>query len=352
MSFMKFSGVGIRGLSAAVPATVIDNYEYTANFGADDVKAVVDKIGVVQRRFAGADICASDLCYAAAEKLITDLSLDRGDIDLLVFVSQTQDYRMPATSIILQNRLGLSTGTMAFDVNLACSGFINGLAIVYALMQQSGLKKALLLDGETRSKIYSPKDRTTAFLFGDGGVAALIERDEKYGESFFSLNSDGSRDSLIKINAGGYRNPTTLDTMTERVIDDNGNMRSDEHGYMNGQDVFNFVLREIPTDITNLLKYSGLAVESFDYFLFHQANNFMNGYLAKKLRLPREKVPSSIEKFGNTSSVSIPLTIVSELSHKLADRQTVLMSGFGAGMSWATAALSLVDCHVSPLVEL
>lgn len=351
MPFLSYDGVGIRGLSAAVPATIINNYDYTANFEPHDVKAVVDKIGVIQRRFVDEDTCASDLCFAAAEKLLTELAVDRNEIDVLVFVSQTQDYRMPATAIILQNRLGLSTSTMAFDVNLACSGFINGLAIVYALMQQGAVRKALLLDGETRSKIYSPKDRTTAFLFGDGGVAALIEKDEKYGKSFFSLNSDGSRESLIKINAGGYRNPSTLETMTEKVIDENGNIRSEEHGYMNGQDVFNFVLREIPSDISNLLAFSGMTLDNFDYFLFHQANNFMNGYLAKKLRLPLEKVPSSIEKFGNTSSVSIPLTVVSELHDKLDQRKTVLMSGFGAGMSWASCILSLTDCHISPLVE-
>ena len=306
---------------------------------------------MIQRRFVDDTTCASDLCFAAAERLLTDLAVNRDEIDVLVFVSQTPDYRMPATAIILQDRLGLSKSTMAFDVNLACSGFINGLAIVYALMQQGTVRKALLLDGETRSKIYSPKDRTTAFLFGDGGVAALIEKDQKYGKSFFSLNSDGSRESLIKINAGGYRNPTTPETMKERVIDENGNMRSEDHGYMNGQDVFNFVLREIPADISNLLAFSGVTLEGCDYFLLHQANNFMNGYLAKKLRLPPDKVPSSIELFGNTSSVSIPLTIVSQLHDKLDDRKNVLMSGFGAGMSWASCVLTLTDCHISPLVE-
>lgn len=205
MSILKYKHIGISALSACVPSKVIDNYHYTDYFPEEDVKKVVDKIGVYERRFANVDTCASDLCYAAAEKLIRDNNINREEIDLLVFVSQTPDYRMPATSILLQNRLGLSTSTIAFDINLGCSGFIFALNTVYGMMQNIGVRKALILDGETRSKVYSPKDRRTAFIFGDAGVAALVERNEKFGESSFSLNVDGSRGDLIKIPAGGYR---------------------------------------------------------------------------------------------------------------------------------------------------
>ena len=194
MAFLQYEGVGITALAAAVPRTVINNYEYTRYFPADQVKEVVDKVGILERRFADENTCSSDLCYAAAEKLIADNNIDRSEIDLLVFISQTPDYRMPATSVILQDRLQLPNSTIAFDINLGCSAFMYGMSVVYALMQQKGLRKALILDGETRSKVYSPKDRRTAFLFGDGGVAALIERNERFGKSYFSLNSDGSRE--------------------------------------------------------------------------------------------------------------------------------------------------------------
>ena len=180
MAILEFSNIGISALSAAVPRNVIDNYSYTEHFPARDVKEVVDKIGVKQRRFTDANTTSGDLCFAAAEKLFADNTIKREEIELLVFVSQTPDYRMPATSIILQSRLKLPNSAIAFDINLGCSGFIYGLSVVYSLMQQGNIKKALLLDGETRSKVYSPKDRKTAFLFGDGGVAALIEKDEKY----------------------------------------------------------------------------------------------------------------------------------------------------------------------------
>jgi 3-oxoacyl-[acyl-carrier-protein] synthase-3 len=352
MALVSFDNVGISGLAAAVPANTINNYEYTKYFDKDAVRDIVDKVGIKERRFAQPGVCSSDLCFAAAEKLITDLSIDRNEIDLLIFISQTPDYRMPATSVLLQDRLKLPKSTAAFDVSLGCSAFVYGLSIVYSLMQTGGFRKALLLDGETRSRVYSPKDRKTAFLFGDAGVAALIERDQRFGKSWFSLNSDGSKESLIKVDAGGYRNPSSQKTLEEKVVDEHGNIRSEEHGYMNGADVFNFVLIEIPKDLKKLSAFSGVTLDTLDYYLFHQANSYMNDYLKNKLKLPEEKVPSSIEKFGNTSSVSIPLTIATNLQGKLTAPSKALLSGFGVGMSWASAILTFENCHISNLVEI
>lgn len=351
MALLKFNGVGIRGLAAAVPKNTINNYEYTEHFPAADVKDVVDKIGIYERRFTDASTTSSDLSFAAAEKLLNDLDIDRSEIEMLIFVSQTPDYRMPATSVILQDRLGLNTNTLAFDLSLGCSAFLYGLSVIYAYMEKSGLKKALLLNGETRSKVYSPKDRMTAFIFGDAGVAALIERDEKYGDSYFSLNSDGSREGLIKINGGGYRNPSSVETLKERVVDDYGNIRTDEHGYMNGADVFNFVIREIPKDIKRVLKFANKNKDELDYYLFHQANSYINNYLGKKMKFDKTKIPVTIHKFGNTSSVSIPLTIVSELKDSLEEEKEVLLCGFGVGLSWASSILKLKDIYISDIVE-
>lgn len=351
MAFLEFNGVGITALSAAVPRTVIKNYEYTQYFPAEQVKEIVDKVGIYERRFADDKTCSSDLCFAAAEKLISDNGIDRSEIDLLVFISQTPDYRMPATSVILQDRLKLPNSTIAFDINLGCSAFMYGMSVVFSMMEKSNLRKALILDGETRSKVYSPKDRRTAFLFGDGGVAALVERNERFGKSYFSLNSDGSREGLIKINAGGYRNMSSAETVKEKVVDEYGNIRSEEQGYMHGGDVFNFVIREIPRDIKALLNHTGLTTDELDYIIFHQANNFINSYIAKKMKLDSEKIPSTIGKFGNTSSVSVPLTIVSELKDKLCGRKKCLLSAFGVGMTWATAIVDFYDCKISDIVE-
>ncbi len=352
MAKVSFNNVGITAMAAAVPHTVIDNYHYDLDiWPEEEVKKVVDKVGVTKRRFADKNTCSSDLCFAAAEKLFADNNLDRSEIDLLVFLSQTPDYRMPATSILLQDRLGLPMTTMAFDVSLGCSGFISALTIVYSMMQNFGFRKALLLDGETRSKVYSRKDRREAFIFGDAGIAALIERDEKFGESHFSLNSDGSRGNLIMIPGGGYRNMSSEETLREKVVDEYGNIRSDEHGHMDGADVFNFVIVEVPKDIKRLFAATGEDIHQMDYYLFHQANAFINNYIAKKMKLDTAKIPWTIEKYGNTSSVSVPLTIVSELKDKMVGRKKLMMSAFGVGMAWATGIVPFVDCKISDIVE-
>lgn len=351
MAFLTFEGIGITAMAGAVPKHVIHNYEYTQYFPADQVKEVVDKVGVFERRFADEKTCSSDLCFAAAERLIADNNVDKSEIDLLVFLSQTPDYRMPATSIILQDRLGLPQSCVAFDMQLGCAGFCYAMSVVYGMMQGGNIRKALILDGETRSKVYSPKDRRSAFIFGDGGVAALVERNEKFGKSWFSLNSDGSRHDLIMIKGGGYRNMSSEETLKERVVDEYGNIRSDEQGFMRGGDVFNFVIREIPRDIKKTLEFSGVDKDTIDYIVFHQANNFINTYIAKKMKLDVAKIPHTIEKFGNTSSVSVPLTIVSELKDKLDGSKTLLLSAFGVGMCWATGIVPFVDCKVSEIVE-
>lgn len=351
MAYIQYEGVGITAMSAAVPKRVIKNREYTEVFSAEEANEIVDKTGIEERRFADVETCSSDLCFAAAEKLIADNNINKEEIDLLVFISQTPDYRMPATSCILQHRLGLSNSTIAFDITLGCSAFMYGLSVVYGMMESSGLRKALLLDGETRSKVYSPRDRRSAFLFGDGGVAALVERNPKFGKSTFSMNSDGSRADLIMIPAGGYRKMSSAETVVEKVIDEFGNMRSEEQGYMRGGDVFNFVIREIPRDIKNTVAYAGKEMENFDYVVFHQANNFINSYIAKKMKLNNERIPSTIAKFGNTSSVSVPLTIVSELKGKLEGNKELLLTAFGVGMTWATGVVPFVDCKISDIVE-
>ena len=353
MAIISFNNVGITALAACVPARVIDNYHYSLDiWPEEEVKKVVDKVGVTERRFADEKTCASDLCCAAAEKLIADNGIDRSEIDLLVFLSQTPDYRMPATSILLQDRLGLPMSTMAFDIQLGCSGFINALSVVYAMMQNRGFRKALLLDGETRSKVYSRKDRREAFIFGDGGVAALIERSDKFGQSHFSLNSDGSRGELIMIRGGGYRNMSSAETLREKVVDEYGNIRSDENGFMDGANVFNFVIEEVPRDIRRLMEATGEDIQAMDYYIFHQANAFINNHIAKKLKLDRERIPWTIQKYGNTSSVSVPLTIASELKGRMDGRKKLMLSAFGVGMAWATAIVPFVDCKISDIVEI
>lgn len=352
MALLRFKNIGVTALSACVPARVIDNMSYNLDIlTEEEIGRIVEKTGVRQRRFADERTCASDLCFAAAERLFADNGICRDEIDLLVFLSQTPDYRMPATSILLQHRLGLSTSTMAFDISLGCSGFVDALAIVYSMMGGGNFKKALLLCGETRSKVYNRKDRQTAFLFGDAGSAALIERDVRFGESLFSIHNDGSMGDLIVIPGGGYRHMSSKETLEEKIVDEYGDIRSDENGMMNGADVFSFAIDQVPKDINALMAHSGETISSIDWFLLHQASGFINGHIERKLELPAEKTPHTIAEFGNTSSVSIPLTIAKCLKDKMAGRQKLLLSAFGVGMSWASAIVPFVDCKINDIVE-
>ena len=352
MASFDFSGIGVSHLYGCVPKNKIQNRNYTKHFSPEIANAIVDKTGIEERRFVTEGICASDLSLEAAKKLVEDHTIDKEEIKFLIFVSQTPDHRMPATAILLQEKLGLGKDCMAFDLSLGCSGFVYGLSVMFGLINSSKNGKGLLLVGETRSRVYSPQDRKTAFLFGDAGVACLIEKDKKYGTSHFDLFSDGSSGDLIKMDAGGYRMPSSNDTLRIKIRDDEGNARSDEHGYMDGSEVFNFVLQHIPKSVRAICKRTNHELSNLNPVVFHQANLFMNKHLLNKLKIEDSKVLSNVSLFGNTSSVSIPLAIVTEYKklNKL-NEQMALLCGFGVGMSWANAILKLEHTLIGELIE-
>jgi len=347
---MSFEKVGITGIAAAVPKIVILNHELKQIFSPKEIENAIATTGIQERRFADSNTCASDLCIAAANKLLDEMNVDRQSIDVLIFLSQTPDFHSPATAPGLQYKLGLSKATASFDINLACSGYVYGLSTAFAYCSIPNVKKVLLLVGETLSKITSPKDRATSLLFGDAGTASLIEKNDKSGKSFFSLNSDGSGENVLQIPAGGYRKPSSLEALKEKIYPD-GSIRTDEQLFMDGMEVFNFTMNVVPKDIKKVLEYAGKSHDEIDYLVFHQANKYMTDFLAKKVKISTEKIPYSIQKFGNTSAASIPLTIVYALINRLKTTGLVAFSGFGAGLSWGTALLELNNLYISELVE-
>jgi 3-oxoacyl-[acyl-carrier-protein] synthase-3 len=338
-------------VSACVPPKIVNNSDLGYLIPEADIQKVIQTIGISQRRYAEADVCTSDLCYQAALKLFADNAIDPSSIDALIFISQTADYKVPPTSTILQHKLGISQECLAFDVNMACSGYVYGLSIACSYASQIGVNRVLLLVGETLSKIISPKDKATVPLFGDAGTATLIEKGD-YPDAWFTLNSDGSGAHIMEIPYGGARQPSCSKGF-EEIMDEDGNAISGEQIHMQGMEVFNFGLRAVPSDINRLLTFCGKKPEDIEIMLFHQANRFMTNFFAKRLKLPVEKTPYSMDRYGNTSSASIPLTIVSEMHDpdKFPNRETVVMSGFGAGLSWGTALFSLKNTQISELVE-
>lgn len=349
MAEIRFSGVGIHSIAACVPPLIERNEDLVHIIPEEDIQKTINNIGIKEKRISDKDVCASDLCYQAAEKLLTDYEIDKESIQGLIFVSQTSDFHQPATAPILQHRLGLCKTTLSFDVNLACSGYVYGLAIAYSFCTQMGCDRILLLVGETMSKITSDYDKESKPLFGDAGTASLIEKGD-YGQSIFSLNSDGSGADIMMIPFGGCRNPATVDSF-EMVVDAKGNMRNGFHFRMDGMGVFNFGMKEEPKDIKHLLDVAGITMQDVDILIYHQANRFMMDFFTKKLKFTTDKTPYSLDRFGNTSSASIPLTIVSELFHGFPERKRVLLSGFGAGLSWGSVLLDLSHCKISKLIE-
>lgn len=349
MAILKFNDIGIAAIAACVPSKVEYNKDLGYFMSEEEIQKAIQNIGIEERRVAEKDVCASDLCFRAAEKLMEDNNIDKSTIDALIFVSQTSDYHQPATAPILQYRLGLSKGTLSFDINLACSGYVYGLSTAYAYACQPGINRVLLLVGETMSKIVSRRDKVNTPLFGDAGTATLVEKGE-YGKSVFSLHSDGSGSEVMMIPDGGFRNPTTADSLAEET-DSNGDVRTRLQFRMDGMAVFNFGMSEEPRDVKNLLAEAGLELSQLDLLIYHQANKFMTDFFTKWLKFDKSKTPYSIRKFGNTSSASIPLTVVTEVKEKYPERKNVIFSGFGAGLSWGSVLLDLRQCKISELEE-
>lgn len=340
MAFVTFKNIGIQGLCASVPSNVVRTLEQTVYFDEKKLQNFVSMTGIRERRIAPEGMCASDLCFHAATRLIDGLGIDRMEIEALLFVSQTPDFRQPATSIVLQDRLELSKNVFTLDINQACSGYIWGLSTAYALCN-SGLKNVLLLVGDTPSKISSPRDSSTTLMFGDGGTATWIQKDEKFGESYFSLNTDGSACEAVHIPAGGFRQMSSSETLVYQE-DEEGNLKTAEQIHMDGMEVFSYSVSALVRDVKKILQFSGRDLESIDTIVLHQANKYMNDLISKKLKINPERSLMSIQKYGNTSSISIPLTLADHQGH-LGSNDSLLFTAIGAGFTWGSAIIQLRD---------
>lgn len=333
MSHLKIPHVSIKGFSATVPARVLDNLTDPL---VHDGEKILKNTGIQIRHVASETICASDLCEDAARRLLVKLDWEPEEVDCLVFVRQTPDYILPTTAILLQQKLGLSEGCYAIDLAMGCSGFVYGLSNIAALMQSGLFKKGLLLVGDTISRTCSPNDKSTYPLFGDAGTATALLFDLEATEMKFSFGTDGSGKEAIIIKDGGYRHPFTSDSLVEKQIEE-GISRSDSQLILDGMDVFSFGISKAPSSVKDLVEFFDIDMEKVDNFIFHQANLFMNEKIRKKLKIDESKVPYSLGKFGNTSSATIPLTLVSERKNELqGSHQKHIACGFGVGLSWGS----------------
>jgi 3-oxoacyl-[acyl-carrier-protein] synthase-3 len=351
MAFIRAKHIRISAIAAAVPAHQEKNTDYEWLSPAER-EMFIKTTGIAVRRVADSKTSTSDLCYVSAEKILNDLKTDRSEIDILIFVSQSPDYLLPATSIILQDRLKLGKHTMAFDISLGCSGYVYGLSVIASLMQNAGFRKGLLMAGDISTHSQNYKDKTTYPLFGDAGTATLLEYTPEEQEMTFHLNSDGSGYKAIMQPDGGIRSPITPESFIEREYEP-GVIRTSKGLHMNGSDVFNFSITEAPLSVKEVFTAAHTGPEQIDYFIMHQANKLLNETIRKKLKIDADKVPYTLSEFGNTSSASIPITIVHRLGKAVSgETKKLCLSGFGVGLSWASAVLDVDHVYCPPVIEI
>lgn len=339
-------GAKVVGVVSCVPANNVNNDSFQARFNESDIDGVIKMIGVTQRRWVDAQGTTRDLCKASGIRLLESLAWDTGSVDAIIFVSQTPDFRLPATACLLQVDLGLPTGCIAYDVNLGCSGYPYALWLGSMMIQTGAASRVLLAVGDTVSKIVDPDDRSTALLFGDAGTMTALEATADPQHTHYVLGTDGRGASNLIVPQGGFRHWDDTD-------DPRLEGKNHDSLFMDGGEIFNFTLRAVPALLNRTVEAAQKSIDEYDAVLFHQANHFMIKHLAKKLKLPADKVPVNIDEFGNTSSASIPLLMTSRLSKPLTERSMQLaMLGFGVGYSWAAASVRLGPLKIAETIEL
>lgn len=333
------NGFEITGIAAAVSDSYFSIEDAKNDSNRENLEKFEKMTGIKGSYRANPKQTTSDFCYVAARELLKYKKVAPEEIGALILVTQSEDYHVPATACVLQSRLGLSKDILAFDINLGCSGYVYGLGTIMSLLSTSNIDKALLLVGDTVAKTKkvdgnANETNTYKFLFGDSGTATLIERSEKAAPIVSLYRTDGSQFKAIVRPYGHWRHPNKPDVPE---MDDIG--------------VFNFTMSEVPELIKDYFELTGTTIDDYDGFVPHQANQYILKQLARKTKIPFDKVLLSIDKYANTSSSSIPLTIAHKFGEEDSDREIrFLVCGFGVGLSWAISDIRVNVNNVLPVI--
>lgn len=341
MAVVKTTGARIAGVCTCVPTRQFDNVKDSSAFTQEEIRKVTGMAGVSSRRVAGETICSSDLCIAAAQRLLDRLGWHPRSIDAVIMVTQTPDYFLPSTACVVHHRLNLADHCAAFDVGLGCSGYPYGMWLAAMMLQGGGMRRVLVLHGETPTRFSDQSDRSVSLLFGDAGSATALESTGLTEPIwYYALHSDGGGFNSMIVESGGFRDRFGADARKHCVS-------------MNGALIFNFTIKRVPALIDETLQAAMMGNDDVDYFIFHQSNQFIMKHLCVKRSLPSEKVPIILRDFGNTGGASIPLTMTQGNLTRLKDRPLRLMLlGYGVGLSWGSALIDLDASAVLDSVEL
>ncbi|HEX7642371.1 MAG TPA: ketoacyl-ACP synthase III [Noviherbaspirillum sp.] len=351
---LLFSEKKISGLLTILPREERHFLDEMANFNFSPARSLKLKevMGYDKHRVVDGPVCVSDLAVFGMERLFATGKLKREEIDALILVTQSPDYFMPATSSVIQGRLGLGQDMFCVDINQGCAGFLVGLIQGFMLLDQPAIRKVVLINADVVSRKVSARDRNSYPLIGDAASITILERAPGAMPIHGNIKMDGTRRDALQIPAGGFRLPS--DGTTAVLEEDaEGNFRAKDNLVMDGSAVFNFVLTEVPPMIDCLMQAAGATVGEIDAFLFHQPNRFMLHKLADKLGIPKDKMPSNIvENFGNASGVTIPLATTFNLGTRLLDStMRVCLAGFGVGLTWSSMLMELGPLEFCEMID-
>ena len=320
--------VAVTGIGAYAPERVLTNHDLAQMVDTSD-EWIVARTGIRERRIAEPEQALSDLCLPACEQALERAKAEPSSVDLVIVATVTPDMAFPSTGAIVADQLG-APDAAAYDLSAGCTGFMYALAQAHGMLAGGLAHRALVVGGDVLSKILDWSDRRTCIVFGDGAGAAVLERVPARGFVGFELGADGSGGPQLFLPAGGSRMPATAETVAERR----------HFVQMNGAEVFKFATRVLVSSAENILRECGRSIDDVDVYVPHQANVRIIDYAAKKLGIPCEKVIVNVDRYGNTSSGSIPLALAeAEDGGRLDEGNLVLMTGMGAGLTWGSALI-------------
>jgi 3-oxoacyl-[acyl-carrier-protein] synthase-3 len=348
MAKFTFKGIRISGMSCVVPKNVVTTESFKESFGTEEVDKFMKMTGITQTRRTLHHQTASDMAFTAAKRLLDHKGIDPKEIGALVFGTHSPDYRRPASAFVVQNRLGIGTEAVVFDISLGCSSTVYGLQVVSSLMSNSDIEKAILIVGDTAGKTTNPKDRASQMLIGEASIAILLEKDKEAQPITSILRSDGQGFRYLIVPGGGYR---YIDAPDDEKICKDGNPRTLNDSFMQGTSVFTFTISDVPRTIKDYLKETDTVIDDYDVLAFHQANMLILKQIARKLKIPAEKMPFTLPSFGNTSGASQILTLCNEYGNVSDKNLKVLLVGFGVGISWGVTGIEINSNDILPITE-
>lgn len=336
MANLKIKNVSIKGIAACVPSHIEENANLNV-FKFGEAERVIAQTGIERKhKVEGFGVTAADLCEKAFNRLMKELEWDKESIDVLAFVTLTPDYLEPPTGCVMQGRLGLSEKCFTIDLTQGCPGWVNGVAAVSALLSSGNLKRAILLNGDTATLMRSQSDKESLPLFGDAGVVTALEFDEGAFGFEFDFGTRGKDFEGIIRRAGGFRFPITEESLQYKDYGENISRR-DTDAVMDGMSVFAFGISTAPKSVLSLCEKYQINIDNIDLFIMHQANQYLNEKIRKKLNIPAEKTPYSLKDYGNTSGASIPVTIVTQCHERFSNEVlNNIACAFGVGLAWGS----------------